>query len=149
MVAISLQRTIVDHLAEWIFFSLQQAYGWRARVARQSNTRVLSILAEQCATFCSDRLDVYLSAQLLLSYSPHISLPCSPCRTLSRYARPRAVSNLFRTDSHSTSVWSDHYALHSRQTQFWAVRDYLAPVLKDSKFKEHGRLVLQLQSVDW
>lgn len=26
------------------------------------------------------------------------------------------------------------------QTQFWAVRDYLAPVLKDSKFKKHGRI---------
>ncbi|KAK9900156.1 hypothetical protein P389DRAFT_8663 [Cystobasidium minutum MCA 4210] len=29
------------------------------------------------------------------------------------------------------------------QTQFWAVRDYLAPVLKDSKFKEHGRITPQ------
>lgn len=26
------------------------------------------------------------------------------------------------------------------QTQFWAVRDYLAPVLRDSKFKESGRI---------
>ncbi|KAI5478313.1 autophagy-related protein 3 [Pseudohyphozyma bogoriensis] len=26
------------------------------------------------------------------------------------------------------------------QTQFWSVRDYLAPVLRDSKFKESGRL---------
>lgn len=27
-----------------------------------------------------------------------------------------------------------------RQTRFWAVRDYLAPVLRDSKFKETGRI---------
>ena len=33
------------------------------------------------------------------------------------------------------------------QTQFWAVREYLAPVLKDSKFKEHGRCVLPLRVV--
>ena len=33
-------------------------------------------------------------------------------------------------------------ALCQGQTQFWAVREYLAPVLKDSKFKEHGRCVL-------
>lgn len=26
------------------------------------------------------------------------------------------------------------------QTHFWAVRDYLSPVLRDSKFKETGRL---------
>ncbi|EIM19550.1 hypothetical protein WALSEDRAFT_41096 [Wallemia mellicola CBS 633.66] len=26
------------------------------------------------------------------------------------------------------------------QTQFWAVRDYLAPILRESKFKEHGRI---------
>ncbi|EGG08589.1 uncharacterized protein MELLADRAFT_116020 [Melampsora larici-populina 98AG31] len=26
------------------------------------------------------------------------------------------------------------------QTHFWAVRDYLAPVLRESKFKEHGRI---------
>ncbi|KAG6865478.1 hypothetical protein C0991_002190 [Blastosporella zonata] len=26
------------------------------------------------------------------------------------------------------------------QSQFWAVRDYLSPVLKESKFKEHGRI---------
>ena len=26
------------------------------------------------------------------------------------------------------------------QTHFWAVRDYLAPVLRDSKFKESGRI---------
>ncbi|KDE05712.1 hypothetical protein MVLG_03946 [Microbotryum lychnidis-dioicae p1A1 Lamole] len=30
--------------------------------------------------------------------------------------------------------------LGSLQTQFWAVRDYLSPVLRDSKFKESGRL---------
>ncbi|GAA5852734.1 hypothetical protein JCM9279_003950 [Rhodotorula babjevae] len=30
--------------------------------------------------------------------------------------------------------------LGSIQTHFWAVRDYLAPVLRDSKFKETGRL---------
>ncbi|GJN93498.1 hypothetical protein Rhopal_006555-T1 [Rhodotorula paludigena] len=30
--------------------------------------------------------------------------------------------------------------LGSIQTHFWAVRDYLAPVLKDSKFKETGRI---------
>ncbi|KWU41116.1 hypothetical protein RHOSPDRAFT_27839 [Rhodotorula sp. JG-1b] len=28
----------------------------------------------------------------------------------------------------------------TRQTRFWAVRDYLAPVLRDSKFKETGRI---------
>ncbi|KAI5451050.1 E2-like enzyme [Naganishia albida] len=26
------------------------------------------------------------------------------------------------------------------QSQYWAVRDYLSPVLKESKFKEHGRI---------
>ena len=26
------------------------------------------------------------------------------------------------------------------QTQYWAARDYLAPVLKESKFREHGRI---------
>ncbi|KAF8320712.1 hypothetical protein DL93DRAFT_2124351 [Clavulina sp. PMI_390] len=31
-------------------------------------------------------------------------------------------------------------SLHSIQTQFWAVRDYLSPVLRESKFKEHGRI---------
>ncbi|KZP34407.1 hypothetical protein FIBSPDRAFT_1035459 [Athelia psychrophila] len=30
--------------------------------------------------------------------------------------------------------------MHSIQQQFWAVRDYLSPVLKESKFKEHGRI---------
>ncbi|TNY22826.1 autophagocytosis associated protein [Rhodotorula diobovata] len=30
--------------------------------------------------------------------------------------------------------------LGSIQTHFWAVRDYLSPVLKDSKFKESGRI---------
>ncbi|GAA6007128.1 hypothetical protein JCM10207_001519 [Rhodosporidiobolus poonsookiae] len=30
--------------------------------------------------------------------------------------------------------------LGSIQTHFWAVRDYLAPVLRDSKFKESGRI---------
>ncbi|GAA6041477.1 hypothetical protein JCM8097_001895 [Rhodosporidiobolus ruineniae] len=30
--------------------------------------------------------------------------------------------------------------LGSLQTHFWAVRDYLAPVLRDSKFKESGRI---------
>ncbi|KNZ60496.1 autophagy-related protein 3 [Puccinia sorghi] len=29
---------------------------------------------------------------------------------------------------------------HFTQTHFWAVRDYLAPVLRESKFKEHGRI---------
>ncbi|KAG6835083.1 hypothetical protein H0H93_005019 [Arthromyces matolae] len=30
--------------------------------------------------------------------------------------------------------------MQTLQTQFWAVRDYLSPVLKESKFKEHGRI---------
>ncbi|TYJ51828.1 hypothetical protein B9479_007586 [Cryptococcus floricola] len=30
--------------------------------------------------------------------------------------------------------------LLSIQSQYWAVRDYLSPVLKESKFKEHGRI---------
>ncbi|KAG9309261.1 autophagy-related protein 3 [Chiua virens] len=30
--------------------------------------------------------------------------------------------------------------MQSRQQQYWAVRDYLSPVLKESKFKEHGRI---------
>ncbi|KAJ7594529.1 putative E2-like enzyme [Mycena floridula] len=30
--------------------------------------------------------------------------------------------------------------MHAITQQFWAVRDYLSPVLKDSKFKEHGRI---------
>jgi len=30
--------------------------------------------------------------------------------------------------------------MHAVQTQFWAVRDYLSPVLRESKFKEHGRI---------
>ncbi|GAA5985157.1 hypothetical protein JCM10908_002548 [Rhodotorula pacifica] len=30
--------------------------------------------------------------------------------------------------------------VHATQTRFWAVRDYLAPVLRDSKFKETGRI---------
>ncbi|KAF8514126.1 autophagocytosis associated protein [Gautieria morchelliformis] len=30
--------------------------------------------------------------------------------------------------------------MHAIQQQFWAVREYLSPVLKESKFKEHGRI---------
>ncbi|KAE8232145.1 hypothetical protein CF326_g2823 [Tilletia indica] len=30
--------------------------------------------------------------------------------------------------------------MNTIQTHFWAVRDYLAPVLRESKFKEHGRI---------
>ncbi|KZS98479.1 hypothetical protein SISNIDRAFT_472381 [Sistotremastrum niveocremeum HHB9708] len=30
--------------------------------------------------------------------------------------------------------------MHAIQQQYWAVRDYLAPVLRESKFKEHGRI---------
>ncbi|KAH8119055.1 autophagocytosis associated protein [Phellopilus nigrolimitatus] len=30
--------------------------------------------------------------------------------------------------------------MHSLQRNYWAVRDYLSPVLKESKFKEHGRI---------
>ncbi|PWO01017.1 hypothetical protein FA09DRAFT_342332 [Tilletiopsis washingtonensis] len=30
--------------------------------------------------------------------------------------------------------------MNTLQTHFWAVRDYLAPVLRESKFKEHGRI---------
>ncbi|UZJ51520.1 hypothetical protein CBS101457_000840 [Exobasidium rhododendri] len=30
--------------------------------------------------------------------------------------------------------------MNALQTHFWAVRDYLAPVLRESKFKEHGRI---------
>jgi len=30
--------------------------------------------------------------------------------------------------------------LHAIQSQYWAVRDYLSPVLRESKFKEHGRI---------
>ncbi|KAG6897774.1 hypothetical protein C0992_011186 [Termitomyces sp. T32_za158] len=30
--------------------------------------------------------------------------------------------------------------MQALQSQFWAVRDYLSPVLKESKFKEHGRI---------
>jgi len=32
------------------------------------------------------------------------------------------------------------WKMHSLQQQFFAVREYLAPVLKESKFKEHGRI---------
>jgi len=31
-------------------------------------------------------------------------------------------------------------SLHAIQSQYWAVRDYLSPVLRESKFKEHGRI---------
>ncbi|CAE6528085.1 unnamed protein product [Rhizoctonia solani] len=31
-------------------------------------------------------------------------------------------------------------SLHTIQSHFWAVRDYISPVLKESKFKEHGRI---------
>ena len=31
-------------------------------------------------------------------------------------------------------------ARRALQTQYWAARDYLAPVLKESKFREHGRI---------
>ncbi|KLO20329.1 hypothetical protein SCHPADRAFT_923522 [Schizopora paradoxa] len=30
--------------------------------------------------------------------------------------------------------------MHALQRNYWAVRDYLSPVLKESKFKEHGRI---------
>ena len=30
--------------------------------------------------------------------------------------------------------------MNALQTHFWAVREYLAPVLRESKFKEHGRI---------
>ncbi|KAF4567342.1 E2-like enzyme [Pleurotus pulmonarius] len=30
--------------------------------------------------------------------------------------------------------------MHAIQQQYWAVREYLSPVLKESKFKEHGRI---------
>ncbi|PWN48386.1 hypothetical protein IE53DRAFT_333803 [Violaceomyces palustris] len=30
--------------------------------------------------------------------------------------------------------------MNTIQTHFWAVRDYLSPVLRESKFKEHGRI---------
>ncbi|KAI5120353.1 hypothetical protein M0805_009428 [Coniferiporia weirii] len=30
--------------------------------------------------------------------------------------------------------------MHTLQRNYWAVRDYLSPVLKESKFKEHGRI---------
>jgi len=30
--------------------------------------------------------------------------------------------------------------MHALQQQYWAVREYLAPVLRESKFKEHGRI---------
>ncbi|KAI0373942.1 hypothetical protein BV20DRAFT_961840 [Pilatotrama ljubarskyi] len=30
--------------------------------------------------------------------------------------------------------------MHTIQQQYWAVREYLSPVLKESKFKEHGRI---------
>jgi len=30
--------------------------------------------------------------------------------------------------------------MHAVQQHYWAVRDYLSPVLKESKFKEHGRI---------
>ncbi|KAL0956765.1 hypothetical protein HGRIS_002885 [Hohenbuehelia grisea] len=30
--------------------------------------------------------------------------------------------------------------MHAIQQQYWSIRDYLAPVLKESKFKEHGRI---------
>jgi len=31
-------------------------------------------------------------------------------------------------------------SLHAIQSHYWAVRDYLSPVLRESKFKEHGRI---------
>jgi len=31
-------------------------------------------------------------------------------------------------------------SIHAIQAQYWAVRDYLSPVLRESKFKEHGRI---------
>lgn len=30
--------------------------------------------------------------------------------------------------------------MHAIQQQYWSIRDYLSPVLKESKFKEHGRI---------
>lgn len=30
--------------------------------------------------------------------------------------------------------------MNTLQTHFWAVREYLSPVLRESKFKEHGRI---------
>lgn len=30
--------------------------------------------------------------------------------------------------------------MNALQTHFWAVREYLSPVLRESKFKEHGRI---------
>ncbi|KZT21414.1 hypothetical protein NEOLEDRAFT_1139529 [Neolentinus lepideus HHB14362 ss-1] len=30
--------------------------------------------------------------------------------------------------------------MHALQQQFWSVREYLSPVLRESKFKEHGRI---------
>ncbi|KDQ55750.1 hypothetical protein JAAARDRAFT_208531 [Jaapia argillacea MUCL 33604] len=30
--------------------------------------------------------------------------------------------------------------MHALQQQYWAVREYLSPVLRESKFKEHGRI---------
>ncbi|KAH7907301.1 putative E2-like enzyme [Hygrophoropsis aurantiaca] len=30
--------------------------------------------------------------------------------------------------------------MHAIQQQYWSLRDYLSPVLKESKFKEHGRI---------
>lgn len=30
--------------------------------------------------------------------------------------------------------------MHTFQQQYWAIRDYISPVLKESKFKEHGRI---------
>ncbi|THU94195.1 hypothetical protein K435DRAFT_966985 [Dendrothele bispora CBS 962.96] len=30
--------------------------------------------------------------------------------------------------------------MHALQQQYWSIRDYLSPVLKESKFKEHGRI---------
>jgi len=30
--------------------------------------------------------------------------------------------------------------MHAIQSHYWAVRDYLSPVLRESKFKEHGRI---------
>ncbi|KAJ8580483.1 hypothetical protein M405DRAFT_889572 [Rhizopogon salebrosus TDB-379] len=34
--------------------------------------------------------------------------------------------------------------MHVIQRQYWAVRDYLSSVLKESKFKEHGRITPEL-----
>ncbi|KAJ3981034.1 putative E2-like enzyme [Lentinula detonsa] len=42
--------------------------------------------------------------------------------------------------SFSLPTLTSFQQMHAIQQQYWSIRDYLSPVLKESKFKEHGRI---------